>query len=405
MRLQRFLFKRSGVLTVEAAVIFPFFVMVILSLIFFLKILYVHEVIQHAISETADEISVYSYLYSVSGLQGKHDELSDKLNEGEKTAKDHLNTINNVYGSFSELIGKAETVGNDIKGIDINQFSETDIEKAQKIADQINEIIELSKKNNEELKKLETILKEIKNDPKEELISLLCLLGNSEFSSLKRDFVLVPLTKLCMAKYLITEKYPDVDERLKSLNIVDGINGIDFESSTFLNNKKDIDIVVRYKVKLLSPIGIIPEFNMVQRATVRAWLNGDSDSLDSSNVNDNLWEIDPRERGMLIKQKCLSVSPATPTEVISFDLSSKTYVNNPSAIKSKVKGCLSDTKVKNLQRLLVVVRKGTLNETANKKIREGFLYGVRTSGDLRSVSLKIIEIEKLDEIDNLVLNK
>ena len=54
--------RDKGSVTVEASIVFPIFVCVIISIIFLIKAVIVHEIIQHAINEAAHELSAASYL-------------------------------------------------------------------------------------------------------------------------------------------------------------------------------------------------------------------------------------------------------------------------------------------------------------------------------------------------------
>ncbi len=54
--------KCRGALTLEAAIVLPIFLCFVLSLAYFIKIIYVHENIQHAITHTADNLATYTYV-------------------------------------------------------------------------------------------------------------------------------------------------------------------------------------------------------------------------------------------------------------------------------------------------------------------------------------------------------
>jgi len=56
-------FCKKGSITVEAAVLLPFFIIAIMSFVFIIKVYYTNEIVQHAISGACNEMSVYSLLY------------------------------------------------------------------------------------------------------------------------------------------------------------------------------------------------------------------------------------------------------------------------------------------------------------------------------------------------------
>ncbi len=55
--------RDRGSITVEAAICLPFFIIVIISFVFLIKVFFAHEIIQHAITGACDEMSVYSLIY------------------------------------------------------------------------------------------------------------------------------------------------------------------------------------------------------------------------------------------------------------------------------------------------------------------------------------------------------
>ncbi|NLC68709.1 MAG: hypothetical protein GX754_08030 [Clostridiaceae bacterium] len=69
----------AGSVVIEAAVALPFFLCVVITLVYSLKVIYTHEIIQHALNQTANELSQLSYIYHASGLDGLLEETGDKL--------------------------------------------------------------------------------------------------------------------------------------------------------------------------------------------------------------------------------------------------------------------------------------------------------------------------------------
>ena len=71
--------SKDGSMTVEAAVLLPFIFSVIICLSSFIKVAYTHMVVQHAIVSTANEMAMYGYLYHLSGIEEKNNQLSEKV--------------------------------------------------------------------------------------------------------------------------------------------------------------------------------------------------------------------------------------------------------------------------------------------------------------------------------------
>ncbi len=75
--------RQRGSLTVEAAIVLPIFICVFVSIIFLIKIVYVHEIIQHGITEAANEIASYSYVYYITEGDEQVTRIIDTIQDSE----------------------------------------------------------------------------------------------------------------------------------------------------------------------------------------------------------------------------------------------------------------------------------------------------------------------------------
>ena len=71
--------KSNGSVTIEASISLTFFLCVVISIAFFIKVIYTHEIVQHALNQTALEISELSYLYYASGISNFLDESKEDI--------------------------------------------------------------------------------------------------------------------------------------------------------------------------------------------------------------------------------------------------------------------------------------------------------------------------------------
>ena len=266
--------KRKGSIVLETAIVLPIFISVILSITLLIKIIYTHEVIQYAISQTANELAAYSYLYHLSGVEGIHNEMQQKIEE---------------------------------------------IPMEFEIPDEIKHIFH-------------SIIKGAYNDT----LSQLC----------------IPIAKICLKKYLITDKIEDPDERLKTLDIVDGFEGLDFSMSGFFEGDNDnIHIVVRYKIDIPTPVKIFPLLTIIQKASVRGWLGGDEKNYAKKDdeKQEDIWSLDNFTRGKKIREifganlpftfpviARFDFASGTATMIKSMDLTLKSY-QNPKILSRKIK--------------------------------------------------------------------
>lgn len=119
----------KGAITVEAAVILPFFIIAVMSFAFILKIYYTHEIVQNALSGACRQMSVYSLLYyktnaeevisgieKLSGSQAVRDKLGENwltsnIQEAGKDATDYLRVQLALIPAAKHLFSKQLEAG------------------------------------------------------------------------------------------------------------------------------------------------------------------------------------------------------------------------------------------------------------------------------------------------------
>lgn len=238
------IFKNSkGSLTVEAALVLPIFICVILTIGFFTKAVYTHEIIQHAINEAANEMASYSYMYYISGIHDIDKTINKKIDEKKRKSEEYANYILSLYKGLNDIIQtqpETENMSND---------------SSDEILSFISSISEIGPNQGK------------------------TIIGNT-------------LIKSYIKKHGIT------DSRLKSLNI----DRLDFSSSTYFENNEDIDVIVKYKINIPLPIKIVENIPIVQRATVRAWMGGDEISM-TSESDDVIEQENNKNRIVYVSKK------------------------------------------------------------------------------------------------------
>ena len=296
--------KIRGSITTEAAIVLPLFLCVIISITFFIKVVYTHEIIQHAICGTADEMAATGYIYSISGLQDIHDSVRDGLGDKSRLFKDHMSTFFDAYDDIGSIVGNREELAGAVE--------------------------------------------DIAENPVQELESIACSIAAEGFNEVKTQLC-IPVVKLYMNKYLRTDSQKDIDKRLKSLNVVGGLSGMDFSGSSFFEDENnDIDIVVKYKISLPVPFEILPDMTMVQRASSRAWLGASKRRNDSGQGTDeyDIWSLSNLERGSKLRELLGANLPfrfpviarfdsGTAAMIKSMDLTADSY-QNKSGVEEKV---------------------------------------------------------------------
>ncbi|WDV46943.1 pilus assembly protein [Clostridiaceae bacterium M8S5] len=102
--------KNKGSLTVEAAIVLPIFIFVIITVAMFIKVVYIQELVGHALKDSVNEMALTSYLFNVSGLYNP-----DKNNRTIKDIDEFLNIRYLLNGDIDETV-------DDIKKLNIKDI-------------------------------------------------------------------------------------------------------------------------------------------------------------------------------------------------------------------------------------------------------------------------------------------
>lgn len=270
-----FFIKKRGSLTVEAALVLPIFICAILTVGFMTKLVYTHEIVQHAIDEAANEMASTSYIYYVSGIYDIDETIRSELNHKKEKSKEHIEKVVSSFGELSESIGEIEMGASKLHE-NVNKTSiHEDIKSMQQIASKGEEI-------DSSIEELQTIIAEIASDPRGEMISLASLMAKEGYDKGKT------IVGNALIRHYINKHGLD-NSRLESLNI----ESLDLSSSTYFEDNEDIDVIVKYKVDMPFPIKFINYFTIIQRAKARAWMGGDSLPSDNE-INEKEKETDKK---------------------------------------------------------------------------------------------------------------
>jgi len=391
---ENILVKNKGSTAIEAAIVLTVFISVILSVSLLMKVIYTYEIMQNAISLTANELSSYSYLYYLSGIEGIHDKFYKKVEEfiGEISFDEKYggeNTVKRTTSRFHE--------NTDIFNID--SADANDLKHAS--------ILDVDLQNEESL---DIALQD-------ELKSLLYSVIKGTYDD-STDQLFIPIIKMCIKKYLVTDEIREPDERLKILNIAGGFNGLDFSMSEFFRDENDtISIVVRYKINMPVPVNILPQFTVIQKASVRGWLGGDEVIDQAKNrTNEDIWSLDNFTRGRKIREIFGANLPFTFPVIARYDNDTGTvmmiksmdltltYYQNPSAVSKKIRLYIDELKaykgqevpwgkdkivIKNSdiakRQLTLVIPNNPINSEVEQEIEHCRLYAADNGVDLNVV--------------------
>ena len=272
---------KDGSITVEAAIILPIFMCVILTIGFLIKVFYVQEIFHHAITEVANEMSIYSYAYYAGGIYQLQKEIDEGLDEKAEETEEKINKGQEYYETLKAgsqrlsdrkkdtLEGLEKLKGHAAEGqyeAAIHLLWGT-IQNLKNTKTEVGEFVDA-------LKGIKQLLEKAYENPEGELSGWMALLGREAWKDSK-TLLGTALARELVKKHLLIMGEEDLHQKLLRLHIVNGVEGIDFTESSFLDGNEDIVIVIKYRLKVPMPINLLGEIPIRQRVMVRAWMGGE----------------------------------------------------------------------------------------------------------------------------------
>jgi hypothetical protein len=179
--------NKKGSLTLEAAISLPIFMCVFLTIAFFMRVVYIQNNVQYALNGAANELSTYSYLYSVSGFQELNDSVSGEMNKYGERASNHTKQLLEAFDAMGDNLQKGlDSVEGGLKNGD---------------PEQIENLKELYNQSKISAGTVKNVLNEVEDDPKSEFVSIASLFLGAGYENIKGELS-EPLIKFFMAKYL-----------------------------------------------------------------------------------------------------------------------------------------------------------------------------------------------------------
>lgn len=261
----------KGALLLEAAMILPVFMIVMMSLICLISLYIVHAQVQYAITQTANEVAAYSYFYSYLGLR-------DIVTEIEISNKENVQKVNGAVGNVVGIINSGTDAMNQMSSL-LNG-GDGNIEKAN---DEIVIICSDMDSITSNADSLSDFIDGIINNPKQVLGWLIGYASDSLLGTGKSALGAYLLYPALTYRYLGYDKDygGSKEDFLKDM----GIENMDFSNSKLMPNvdggnslnDRLVDVVVTYDYVL--PFSILPKeastFHIAQRAVALGWGDGD----------------------------------------------------------------------------------------------------------------------------------
>lgn len=259
--------SEDGAIIIEATMsltIFMFFIVTVLTIV---NICYVQSKMGIAINETAKELSQYSYLYGLTGLNERQQALAE---QGQAANESMTEIIDGVGGLMDAVEDTKKEVVSGYQNAASGNFS---TEQLTQLGQNISQNI---KSGNESIQSVEEKLRDIAEDPVGFIKSLAALFGNGAIDKAKSHLIAAPVAKLMSKRHFKSAADGDSEIFLKGLGIVPKgdsyIDGINFtKSELFPSGQNDIKIVAIYRAKVIPLLPIDMEFTFCQTAETKGW--------------------------------------------------------------------------------------------------------------------------------------
>lgn len=272
--------RESGAIVVEATISLTAFIFAIFTILSIVNICFIQAKISVALNTAAKEISQYSYLYYALGIDNMESKFQQGTGEGRELANNTIDGIGTVMDSLSDA-------GSSIESFDFDGLSnavETGYQSVDSLVSMYGE--------------------KIKNDPKG-MIAGMGKMALNELGQEAKTLLAQVLAKAFMSKNLRSTDKDNADAFLRRYNVVDGMDGLNFNYTTFLayGQSDEIQLVVTYKVRVLQLLNINYDFTIRQCCKTTAWDNGIS-KLEEKNLGissgENVWDLGSTVRGKKI---------------------------------------------------------------------------------------------------------
>lgn len=234
--------NEKGMMTVEAVLSLVPFIMVVMGIISFINVFMVHNKVQYAMYQAANELTAYTYFYEALGIRRGDQALGADINR-------ETEEIDNVIKKTSDFLEELETLGPDV------------IETGR---DAVHAGVTLV------------------SDPKDLLRNMVYFgieQGEHALKSWMIDAVSSTLIPIYLESEFSASNPMTADEYLTRSGVIGGVKGIDFCNSTLFQDDeyKMIDIVAEYDIEIsfFELFFNKPVIHIVQRCAVPAWLDGD----------------------------------------------------------------------------------------------------------------------------------
>lgn len=273
--------RANGAVTIEATISLTAFLFLFLMIYSVITICRAQAIIQVAINSAAKEISQYSYLYSLTGINEAMAEVTQGAEGTKQDVNDIAANVSQVFNGIQSISGKAAEITSDPYGV---------MENPQGAMDTWESMMGDLKEAGAAATEARKTLSEMASGDTKQLVFGMAKLMVSEGYEEAKSLVAEAVSRGLVQKHLKRSKDDTAESFCKAVGIQPGtyfgtesyFNGIDFSHSRLMPyGSSEITIVANYKIKLLQLLPIDLEFHCTQTAVTTAWMQGDVDIPDT----------------------------------------------------------------------------------------------------------------------------
>lgn len=233
--------KNGGYIVVETVLTFMLFVLLVTSILSLIGIVTIQARVHYALTQTANELSMYSYVIDALGL-------SDHIKKLDETGTEVQEKIDGVLSDLDTIEHSVTAVPGDTGEF----FDNLDaLENA--------------------VGSLANTAQEVMDDPKGTFVNIVRYGLNGAKNRVMQELVMRPM----LTKYLKNGEQ-SADTYLKACGVSAGMNGIDLSESVFIDSNGYITVIASYEIDYT--FGMLPlpftKINVEQTAKTAAWLGG-----------------------------------------------------------------------------------------------------------------------------------
>jgi hypothetical protein len=267
--------KFKGSLTIEGAIVLPIIIIFVCAILYFVKILYIQEQVQYAITEAAEEIAANAYILDKAKILDNQQEIYGTANNNIAAYEENIDQIVGNGQAILEAVDTLPSLYYEEKQV-LSIEGETSIGSGNSLLAQgakfLNDLVTLQDKISDFVTSLienGTSLVEgievLVTDAKSYAASL----GVGEGLEIVNTLVGTQITKGIVNSYISDEQYDN-------FGIINGKNGMNYSRSKFMLENEDVLIVVSYQLEVPFFSQFIGEIPMKQSACVRAFTGNEN---------------------------------------------------------------------------------------------------------------------------------